>query len=159
MFFRECVCITQASGIENISTYSWFLLQFRPAHWTISKMLHHTGRFRIRRVVQAQLFQKSNPDAHYANAAYKFMRERVVKTRQNIAFFSADAKWKVPIGESGYPIAVVTRGKKVIVGLNAALQNKNLFVLVNWSLRHQSRRSSYLPRRSKDCLFPLTKIN
>ena len=87
------------------------------------------------------------------------MRERVVKTRQNIAFFSADAKCKVPIGESGYPIAVVTRGKKVIVGLNAALQNKNLFVLVNWSLRHQSRRSSYLPRRSKDCLFPLTKIN
>ena len=159
MFFRECVCITQASGIENISTYSWFLLQFRPAHWTISKMLHHTGRFRIRRVVQAQLFQKSNPDAHYANAAYKFMRVRVVKTRQNIAFFSADAKCKVPIGESGYPIAVVTRGKKVIVGLNAALQNKNLFVLVNWSLRHQSRRSSYLPRRSKDCLFPLTKIN
>ena len=87
------------------------------------------------------------------------MRERVVKTRQNIAFFSADAECKVAIGEPGYLIAVVTRGKKVIVGLNAALQNKNLFVLVNWSLRHQSRRSSYLPRRSKDCLFPLTKIN
>ena len=75
-------------------------------------------------MVQAGLFQKSNPDAHYANAAYKFMRERVVKTRQNIAFFSADAKCKVPIGESGYPIAVVTRGKKVIVGLNAALKIK-----------------------------------
>ena len=131
MFFRECVCITQASGIENISTYSWFLLQFRPAHWTISKMLHRTGRFRIRRVVQAQLFQKSNPDDHYANAAYKFMRERVVKTSQNIAFFSADAKCKVPIGESGYPIAVVTRGKKVIVGLNAALKIK---ICLCWSI-------------------------
>ena len=52
------------------------------------------------------------------------MRERVVKTRQNIAFFSADTKCKVAIGEPGYPIAAVTRGKKVIVGLNAALKIK-----------------------------------
>ena len=74
--------------------------------------------------VTSQLFQKSNPDAHYTNAAYKFMRERVVKTRQNTAFFCTDAKCKVPIGEPGYPIAVVTRGKKVIVGLNAALKIK-----------------------------------
>ena len=33
-------------------------------------------------------------------------------------FFSADPKWQVPIGEPGYPIAAVTRGKKVIVDLN-----------------------------------------
>ena len=52
------------------------------------------------------------------------MRERVVKTRQNIALFSADAKSKVAIGEPDYPIAAVTRGKKVIVGLNAALKIK-----------------------------------
>ena len=32
-----------------------------------------------------------------------------------------DAKCKVPIGEPGYPIAVVTRGKKVIAGLNEKL--------------------------------------
>ena len=88
------------------------------------------------------------------------MRERVVKTRQNIAFFSADAKCKVAIGETGYPIAAVTRGKKVIVGLNEALKIKiPVLVPVNWSLQHQSRRSSYLPRRSQDCVFPLTKIN
>ena len=32
-----------------------------------------------------------------------------------------DAKCKVPIGEPVYPIAVVTRGKKVIAGLNEKL--------------------------------------
>ena len=32
------------------------------------------------------LFRKSNPDTHYANAVYKFMREWAVKNRQNIAF-------------------------------------------------------------------------
>ena len=110
--------ITEAISIENIPTFSWFLLQFWPTHQTASKMLHHTARFRITRVVQTRLFRKSNPDAHYTNAVYKFMRERVVKNCQNIAFFSADAKNKVPIGEPGYPIAAVTRGKEVIVGLN-----------------------------------------
>ena len=68
VFFKECVYIAETSGIKNISTYSWFLLQFWPTHWTASKMLHHTSRSRIRHMVQAQLFQESNPDAHYANA-------------------------------------------------------------------------------------------
>ena len=78
MFFRECVGNAEASGIENIPTYLRFLLQFWPTHRTAPKMLYHTGRFKIRRVVQARLFRKSNPDAHYVN---------VVKNRQNIVFF------------------------------------------------------------------------
>ena len=115
IFFREFVHITEANGIENISTYSWFLLQFQPTHWTALKMLHHTGRFRIRHMVQAWLFWSSNPDTHYAHAVKKFMREQAVKNWQNIAFSSMDSKCKVPIGEPGYLIAAVTRGKKVIV--------------------------------------------
>ena len=58
MFFRECVRIAEVSGIENIPR---FLLQFWPTHRTALKMLHHMGRFRIRRMVQAWLFRKSNP--------------------------------------------------------------------------------------------------
>ena len=41
----------------------------------------------------------------------------------------------------------------------AALKIKILLVLVNWSLWHQSRQSSYPPRPSQDCLLPLTKMN
>ena len=69
-------------------------------------------------MVQARLFRKSNPDAHYANSIYKFLKERAVRNHQNVDFFSADAKCKVPVGEPGNPIATVTRGKKVIVGNN-----------------------------------------
>ena len=69
-------------------------------------------------MVQTRLFRNSNPDAHYTNSIYKFLKERAVKNRQNIDFFSADAKCKVPVGEPGNPIATVTRGKKVIVGNN-----------------------------------------
>ena len=42
----------------------------------------------IRHMVQAQLFQKSNPDTHYAHAVFKFMREWAVKNHQNIAFLA-----------------------------------------------------------------------
>ena len=38
-----------------------------------------------------------------------------------------------------------------------ALKIKILLVPVNWSLRHRSRLSSYLPRRSQDCYFPFDK--
>ena len=86
--------------------------------YSASNMLHYARRFKIRRMVQARLFRKSNPDAHYANSIYKFLKECAIKNCQNIAFFSADTKCKVPVGEPGYPIATVTRGKKVIVGNN-----------------------------------------
>ena len=46
------------------------------------------------------------------------MRKQAVKNWQNIAFSSTDSKCKVPIGEPGYLIAAVTRGKKVIVALD-----------------------------------------
>ena len=55
-------------------------------HQTASNILHHTGQFRIRRMVQRRPVQKSNPDTHYANAVIKFMRERAVKNCQNIVF-------------------------------------------------------------------------
>ena len=37
-------------------------------------------------------------------------------------FASIDAKCKVPIGEPGFPIAAVSRGKQVIVGCNQSFQ-------------------------------------
>lgn len=46
------------------------------------------------------------------------MKIWAVKTRQNLAFFSADVKCKVSIGEPDCPIALVTCGKRIIVGSN-----------------------------------------
>ena len=44
------------------------------------------------------------------------MKIRADKNRRNAAFFSADAKCKVPVGEPDFPISSVTPGKSVIVG-------------------------------------------
>ena len=45
-----------------------------------------------------------------------------MKYRDGVAMISADAKCKVCVGEPGTPIASVSRGKRVIVGLNERLQ-------------------------------------
>ena len=47
-----------------------------------------------------------------------FLKERAIKHRLNTVFFSADAKCKISIGEPGFPLAAVARGKKVIIGSN-----------------------------------------
>ena len=46
------------------------------------------------------------------------MKERAVKYREDTVMVSADAKCKVSVGEPGYPIATVSWGKQVIVGVN-----------------------------------------
>ena len=91
-------------------------MQFWPTPRSASKVLHYTGRFKVCRKVQVRLLRKNNPDAHYANAVYKFLKQRAVKNGNNVPFFSADAK--VSVSKPGFPIAAVARGKKVVVGVN-----------------------------------------
>ena len=81
-------------------------------------MTHYIGRFKVKSRVQARLLRKNNPDSHYCNAFYSFLKEREIQTSMCTAMVSADAKCKVSIGEPGFPIAAVTRGKAVTVGKN-----------------------------------------
>ena len=53
---------------------------------------------------------------------YSFMKERALKYRDTTAMVSSDAKCKISVGEPGTPIAAVSRGKRVLVGLNETLQ-------------------------------------
>ena len=83
-----------------------------------------------------------NVDAHYARAVYKFLRERAIKFRTSSVFFNADAKCKISVGEPGFPLAAVARGKKVIVGENevfkvAAHDYSKLSIIPDGILLHQ----------------------
>ena len=114
--YRECV---EGWTVRHRSTsYIWFLLQFWPCSHTYASILHYTGRFKVKRMIQARLFHKNNPDAHYCNAIYNFMKQRAIKHRTDSTFFSADVKSKVSLGEPDFPLASVSRGKKVAVGVN-----------------------------------------
>ena len=117
--YRTCVEIASVSR-ENIAipSKSWFMLQFWPTNASKAKLLHHTGRFKVKSMVQARILRKQNVDLHYTNAIFSFMKKHAKRDRENCAFVSADAKCKVQVGEPGYPIAAVARGKRVIVGKN-----------------------------------------
>ena len=113
--YRECTTIAQSKDISDIPSYKWFLLQFWPCSRSISGMVQYTGRFKVKRMVQARILRKHNPDAQYVNAIF-------VNNPNDSIFFSTDAKCKITVGEPDYPIAAVNRGKKVIVGINQSFQ-------------------------------------
>ena len=54
-------------------------------------------------------------DTHYANALYSFLKERVITFGESVAMVSSYANC---VREPGTAIVAVSRGKKVIVGLN-----------------------------------------
>ena len=117
--FRQCQQIaTSSQPPVDVPSYCWFLHQFWPTTKTLNNMTHYTGRFQVKRMVQARLLRKENIDSHYANAIYSFIKERACDDARNTVMVSADAKCKVSVGEPGYPLAAVSRGKQVVVGKN-----------------------------------------
>ena len=55
-------------------------------------------------MIQARPFRKINPDIDYCNAIYSFMKQRAINHRTDSTFFSADAKFKVSVGEPDFPL-------------------------------------------------------
>ena len=66
-------------------------------------------------MVKAVLHKKNNPDEHYANVFLKFLKEGAQKNEKPVTFISADAKSKVLIGQSEFPVAPVNHSKKVTI--------------------------------------------
>ena len=119
--YQDCRGNAMKQNIE-VPHYTLFLLQFCPCSRTASSLLHYTGRFKVRLMVQARIFQKHNPDCHYCNVIYNFIKQRAWKYSVNSTFFCADAKYKTSVGEPDFPFTCVARGKKVVVGLNGSFQ-------------------------------------
>ena len=53
---------------------------------------------------------------------HNFIKQRDIKHRSDSIFFSADAKCKVSVGEPDFPLGSVSRGKKVVVGVNESFR-------------------------------------
>ena len=69
-------------------------------------------------MVQARQFRKFHPDSHYASALYRYLRCFAIKHASFASFFNLDDKHYCKVGEPGHPVAVVERGKRVIVALD-----------------------------------------
>ena len=87
--YRTCKAIAETSE-ESVPVPScdWFLLQFWPSTKTLSSITHYTGKFKVKRMVQARMLRKYNIDAHYTNALYSFLKKRAVTHRENVVIGS-----------------------------------------------------------------------
>ena len=90
-----------------------FLVRIFPYLDWIRRFSPNTGKYGPEKTPYLNTFHKV-----YANAVYKFFKERAIKNRLNMDFLGAAAKHKVLIDEPGYSFARVTKGKKFIVGTN-----------------------------------------
>ena len=108
--YRKCVAQAKPKNIHHIPSYGWFLLQFWPSTKTAANVFQYTGQFKVKRMAQARILHKHNPDEHYVNTIVKFLKERFQNSKKPVAFVSADAKCKVSIAEPGFPVTPVSSG-------------------------------------------------
>ena len=105
-------------------------------------VFQYTGHFKVKRMVQPRILHKNNPAEHHGNAILKFLKKRSQNSEKPVAFVSADAKCKVSIEEPGFPMAAVSRGKKVIFWVLM----KQQWLLTRTLARFQSFQMLYYPR-------------
>ena len=102
----------------QIPSESWVKYNFCPQNPRAKSSAHYTGRLKVKRQVQRRLFRKEHLDGHYCAALYRYLREFAVLYRDVSLFVSVDDKHRIKVGEPGFPLAAVERGKEVIVSLN-----------------------------------------
>ena len=100
-----------------IPSPQWLRYQFWPRRVS-STSQQYTGRLKLKHMVQSRQLRHNHVDSHYASALFRYEREFAVKYRQHSTFVCQDDKHSIKVGEPGYPVAAVERGKQVLVGLN-----------------------------------------
>ena len=100
---------------EPIPSESWVRLNFSPRNPRAKVAQHYQGRLKVKHTVQKRLFRKCHPDEHYCAALFRYQRELAVKYRDLSTFICIDDKHRIKVGEPGYPVAAVERGRQVIV--------------------------------------------
>jgi hypothetical protein len=101
-----------------IPSLSWVQLNFCPKNARARVSNRYTSRLEAKHVVQKRQFRKSHIDAHYCAAIFRYMRDYAIKYREISVFVCIDDKHRIKVGEPGFPVAAVDRGREVIVSLN-----------------------------------------
>ena len=66
-------------------------------------------------MIQARQFRHQHVDVHYASALFCYLKEFSIMYKNDITFVCMDDKHSMKIGEPGYPVAAIERGKQVLV--------------------------------------------
>jgi len=108
----ECKCPPETP----IPSAQWLRLQFWPKNPTRLSSLQFTGRLPLKFMVQTRQLRASHQDVHYASALFRYEKEFAVKFRDITNLVFLDDKHRCKVGEPGFPVAAVERGKRVVVG-------------------------------------------
>ena len=106
---REC-----PSG-TLIPSAQWLRLQFWPKNPARLSSLQFTGRLPLKFMIQTRQLRANHPDAHYASALFRYEKEFAVKFREITNLIFLDDKHRCKVGEPGFPVTAMDKGKKVVV--------------------------------------------
>ncbi len=94
------------SGIP-IPSIEWVRLQFWPKTPSTKALHQHTSRFTMKFMIQQRQWRKQHPDAHYAAACFRYLREYSIKLHEHCLLVCVD--------EPDFPVASAERGRRVPV--------------------------------------------
>lgn len=77
--------------------------------------LQYTGRLQVKFMVQIRQLQIEHEDAHYASALFRYLKELAVILSGFSWLVFLDDKHRCKVGEPGFPVAAVDRGRSVLV--------------------------------------------
>ena len=98
-----------------IPSEQWLRLQFWPKNPTRLSSLQFTGRLPLKFMIQTRQLRAYHQDIHYASALFRYEKEFAVKFSKITNLVFLDDKHRCKVGEPGFPVAAVERGKKVVV--------------------------------------------
>uniref|UniRef100_U9T5Z8 Uncharacterized protein n=1 Tax=Rhizophagus irregularis (strain DAOM 181602 / DAOM 197198 / MUCL 43194) TaxID=747089 RepID=U9T5Z8_RHIID len=99
-----------------IPSAQWLQLQFWPKNPARLSSLQFTGRLPLKFMIQTRQLRAYHPDVHYASALFRYEKEFAVKFRNIANIIFLDDKHRCKVGEPGFPVAAVEKGKSVVVG-------------------------------------------
>ena len=73
-------------------------------------------------MVQSRQLHADHPDSHYCAAIFKYLKELTITFYEHTTLDCLDDKHKIKVGEPGFPVAAIDRGKQVLVGINISFE-------------------------------------
>ena len=104
-----------------IPSKDWLRLQFWPRRVDSATSSRYYGTIKIKYMIQARQFRHQHVDMHYASALFRYLKEFAIKYRDQLTMVCMDDKHSMKIGEPGYPVAAVERGRRVLVAKGTKL--------------------------------------
>ena len=104
-----------------IPSEDWVRFQFEPANPWSRSAERYSGRLAIKNMIEKRQLSHDHQDQHYAACLFRYLREAAILHRDISTLVFLDDKHHIKVGEPGYPVAAVERGKSDLVGKDVAL--------------------------------------